>query len=63
MVRIHNLPDFVYFNHAQHVQVGQIECQPATDHGRNGNNVSVLTTYYGMVYQLSPRNKCKSGEQ
>ena len=22
-VRIHNLPDFVYFNHAQHVQVGQ----------------------------------------
>lgn len=26
-VRIHNLPDFVYFNHAQHVQVGEIECQ------------------------------------
>jgi mono/diheme cytochrome c family protein len=26
-VRIHNLPDFVYFNHAQHVQVGKIECQ------------------------------------
>jgi len=26
-VRIHNLPDFVYFNHAQHVEVGQIECQ------------------------------------
>ena len=26
-VRIHNLPDFVYFNHAQHVQVGGIECQ------------------------------------
>lgn len=30
-VRIHNLPDFVYFNHAQHVQVGGIECQ--TCHG------------------------------
>tara|TARA_B100001175_G_C19509776_1_gene643028 strand:+ start:1482 stop:2804 length:1323 start_codon:yes stop_codon:yes gene_type:complete len=30
-VRIHNLPDFVYFNHAQHVQVGDIECQ--TCHG------------------------------
>ena len=30
-VRIHNLPDFVYFNHAQHVQVGEIECQ--TCHG------------------------------
>lgn len=30
-VKIHNLPDFVYFNHAQHVQVGGIECQ--TCHG------------------------------
>lgn len=30
-VRIHNLPDFAYFNHAQHVTVGQIECQ--TCHG------------------------------
>jgi cytochrome c551/c552 len=26
-VRIHNLPDHVYFNHAQHVTVGGIECQ------------------------------------
>ena len=26
-VRIHNLPDFVYFNHAQHVDVAGIECQ------------------------------------
>ncbi|MEE9438671.1 MAG: c-type cytochrome, partial [Saprospiraceae bacterium] len=26
-VRIHNLPDHVYFNHAQHVTVGEIECQ------------------------------------
>lgn len=26
-IRIHNLPDHVYFNHAQHVSVGQIECQ------------------------------------
>ena len=30
-IRIHNLPDFVYFNHAQHAQVAQIECQ--TCHG------------------------------
>ena len=30
-VRIHNLPDFVYFNHAQHVSVAGIECQ--TCHG------------------------------
>ncbi len=26
-IRIHNLPDHVYFNHAQHVTVGQLECQ------------------------------------
>ncbi|MBR9920625.1 MAG: c-type cytochrome [Bacteroidetes bacterium] len=30
-VRIHNLPDHVYFNHAQHVSVGEVECQ--TCHG------------------------------
>ncbi len=29
--RVHNLPDLAYFNHAQHVTVGQIECQ--TCHG------------------------------
>ncbi len=30
-IRIHNLPDFVYFNHAQHVMVGEVKCQ--TCHG------------------------------
>ena len=30
-IRIHNLPDHVYFNHAQHVTVGKVECQ--TCHG------------------------------
>ncbi|MEM9678694.1 MAG: cytochrome C, partial [Bacteroidota bacterium] len=30
-VRIHNLPDFAYFNHSQHVEVGGVECQ--TCHG------------------------------
>uniref|UniRef100_UPI004049F372 c-type cytochrome n=1 Tax=Flavobacterium sp. TaxID=239 RepID=UPI004049F372 len=30
-VRIHNLPDFVYFNHSQHVTVAGVECQ--TCHG------------------------------
>ncbi|MBK8700892.1 MAG: c-type cytochrome [Saprospiraceae bacterium] len=30
-VRIHNLPDHAYFNHAQHVAVGKIACQ--TCHG------------------------------
>lgn len=30
-VKIHNLPDHVYFNHAQHVKAGKIQCQ--TCHG------------------------------
>jgi mono/diheme cytochrome c family protein len=30
-VRIHNLPDLAYFNHAQHYNVGKVECQ--TCHG------------------------------
>jgi len=30
-VRIHNLPDLAYFNHQQHVAVGEIECE--TCHG------------------------------
>lgn len=29
--KVHNLADFVYFNHSQHVEVGKIECQ--TCHG------------------------------
>lgn len=30
-VRVHNLPDLAYFNHAQHVNVGNVQCQ--TCHG------------------------------
>jgi hypothetical protein len=30
-VKIHNLPDHVYFNHAQHVNAGKVQCQ--TCHG------------------------------
>lgn len=30
-VKIHNLPDFVYFNHSQHVSVAGVQCQ--TCHG------------------------------
>lgn len=31
-VRIHNLPDFAYFNHSQHVTVAGVECQKC--HGK-----------------------------
>lgn len=30
-VKIHNLPDYVYFNHSQHIKVGKQQCQ--TCHG------------------------------
>ena len=43
-VRIHNLPDHAYFNHAQHVSVGKVECQ--TCHGP--------VEEMEKVYQYSP---------
>lgn len=43
-VRIHNLPDFAYFNHSQHVTVAGIECQ--TCHGP--------VEEMEIVYQHSP---------
>jgi mono/diheme cytochrome c family protein len=42
-VKIHNLPDHVYFNHAQHVKAGQVQCQ--TCHGEINK--------MGEVYQYS----------
>jgi len=43
-VRVHNLPDFAYFNHSQHVKVGGLKCQ--TCHGP----VETMKE----VYQYSP---------
>lgn len=42
-IKIHNLPDHVYFNHAQHVKAGQVACQ--TCHGE--------IQKMGEVYQFS----------
>jgi hypothetical protein len=42
-VKIHNLPDHVYFNHSQHIKVGKQQCQ--TCHG----NIQEM----GEVYQFS----------
>jgi mono/diheme cytochrome c family protein len=41
-VKIHNLPDHVYFNHAQHVKVGGVACQ--TCHG-NVQEMEVVEQY------------------
>ena len=43
-IRIHNLPDFAYFNHSQHVKVGGLKCQ--TCHGQ--------VQEMKEVYQYSP---------
>jgi cytochrome c2 len=43
-VRIHNLPDHVYFSHKQHVTVGKLECQEC--HGK--------VEEMEVVYQHSP---------
>ena len=43
-VRIHNLPDHVYFSHKQHVTVGKVECQEC--HGK--------VEEMDVVYQHSP---------
>jgi mono/diheme cytochrome c family protein len=42
-IRIHNLPDHVYFNHSQHTKAGGVQCQ--TCHGEIQN--------MGEVYQFS----------
>ena len=42
-VKIHNLPDHVYFNHSQHIKAGKVQCQ--TCHGE--------ITEMGEVYQFS----------
>ncbi|MBT8218247.1 MAG: c-type cytochrome [Bacteroidia bacterium] len=41
-VRIHNLPDHAYFNHAQHVSIGKVECQQC--HGEV-ESMEVLSQY------------------
>ena len=43
-VKIHNLPDHVYFNHSQHVKVGKVQCQKC--HGE--------ITNMDEVYQFAP---------
>jgi cytochrome c2 len=42
-VKIHNLPDHVYFNHSQHIKVGKVQCQSC--HG----NIQQM----GEVYQFA----------
>jgi hypothetical protein len=51
-VRIHNLPDFVYFNQ-QHVTVGGIECQTCHGPVETYEIKAICSVNDGVVYQLS----------
>ncbi len=42
-VRVHNLPDLVYFNHSQHYVVGKIACQ--TCHGQVQDSMTVASQH------------------
>ena len=51
-VRIHNLPDFVYFNHVCSGW-GDRMSEMSRASRRNGNHVSTFVTNHGLVYKLS----------
>jgi mono/diheme cytochrome c family protein len=42
-VKVHNLPDHVYFNHAQHYEVGNIQCQEC--HGQVQEDYTVAEQF------------------
>jgi hypothetical protein len=42
-VKVHNLPDHVYFNHAQHYEVGNIQCQEC--HGQVQEDYTVAKQF------------------
>jgi hypothetical protein len=48
-VRVHNLPDLVYFNHSQHVVVGKVACQ--TCHGPVQDTMTVAKQYSLLTMQ------------
>ena len=53
-VRIHNLPDHVYFNHSQHVKAGKVQCQTCHGEITKMDEVNQFADLkHGLVYQLS----------
>lgn len=43
-VKVHNLPDHVYFNHSQHVVVGKVDCQACHGNMKNETIGRVMST-------------------
>jgi hypothetical protein len=56
-VKIHNMPDHVYFNHSLHVVSGKVSLSAMPrKHRRNGRSVPVCRFKHGMVCKLSSVN-------
>ena len=43
-IKVHNLPDHVYFNHSQHVEVGGVDCQQCHGDMKKETVARVMTT-------------------
>lgn len=43
-VKVHNLPDHVYFNHSQHVEVGGVDCKQCHGNMKKETVARVMTT-------------------
>jgi len=43
-IKVHNLPDFVYFNHAQHVAVGKLDCAECHGDVKNMHRIRQVQT-------------------
>lgn len=56
-IRVHNLPDHVYFNHSQHVTVGKLDCEACHGKVAEMKTLTIRTFINGLVYNLPQRNK------
>lgn len=57
-VKVHNLPDHVYFNHAQHVNAGKVQCQ--TCHGEvTGMNTAMQVSDLSMGWCVNCHRETK----
>jgi mono/diheme cytochrome c family protein len=60
-VRIHNLPDHVYFNHAQHVNAGQVACQQCHGEIQTMGEVKFKENGFYSIYETFHQD-LKSGK-
>lgn len=57
-IKVHNLPDYVYFNHSQHVKVGDVQCQTCHGEVQNMNEVHQHATL-GMGWCVNCHRETK----